>query len=109
MLVLLMFSQNFARPIRDTCWNSSKTSDLDSITPIGRSGFNRAQENDAVFRFLHGDMKIANSRKQLCQFGEFMIMGRENRLRPDFGLNVFDYGPCQRKSVECGGSTANLI
>src|SRR5436190_16204369 len=109
MFVLLMFSKDLARPFRDGHWNPGETRHFDAIASVSRPGFNGSQKDDAIARFLDGDMEVSDAGKQIRKFRKLMIVRGKDRLCLDLCLNVLDDSPRQGQSVECGCPSADFI
>ncbi len=104
-----MQGQNAASAVDDAQGQSRQPRDLNAIAAVGTSGFDAPKEYHIVAGFLHRNVKINDAIELSGQFGQFMIVSREERLRADALVDVLDHRPGQRKTVVGGSAAADFI
>src|SRR5437762_116578 len=63
---------------------------------IRAAGDDLAQENDLLVPFAHSDVKVADAAAVLGEFGQLVVVRREQRARFDFVVQKFGHAPSDR-------------
>ena len=82
---------------------------MDPVTLVRAARYDFAQKNDLFIPFAHGDVEIRYPFSFRGELGQLVVMGREERPRPDFVVEEFGYAPSDGKSIESGRAAANLV
>src|SRR5437762_116579 len=75
---------------------------------IRAAGDDLAQENDLLVPFAHSDVKVADAAAVLGEFGQLVVVRREQRARFDFVVQKFGHAPSDGEPVERRCASANL-
>src|SRR5207237_551441 len=67
------------------------------------------EENNFAGRPSDGDVTVLHAGKQVGEFGEFVIVGGEERARASLLLEMFDDGPGDGEAVKSGSAAANFV
>ena len=88
--------QNLLGAIQNFLRQTGQSRDLDSVTFVRATRHDFAQENDLLVPFADRDVEIANAFAFFRQFGQLVIMRREQRARFDFIVQKFRDAPGDR-------------
>src|SRR5258708_16305846 len=108
-LCCLMLGEYFSGANDYFIRQSRKFRDFNSITFIGRAGFDFAEEDYASAGFLYGYMVVLYAAELLGQFGQLEIVSGEESFGMDAGVQVFDSGPGDGHAVVGGGAASDFI
>src|SRR5258708_3884170 len=108
-LCCLMLGEYFSGANDYFIRQSRKFRDFNSITFIGRAGFDFAEEDYASAGFLYGYMVVLYAAELLGQFGQLEIVSGEESFGMDAGVQVFDSGPGDGQAVVGGGAASDFI
>ncbi len=109
VLALFVFFQDFAGAFDDAAGEAGEAGDFDAVAFVGAAGFDVAEEDDFVGSFFHRDVDVFYGGQKFGEFGEFVIVGGEERAGAGVFLQVLDDGPGDGEAVEGGGAAADFV
>ena len=105
----LQVAQNLLGARDDLRRQPGQPRDLDAVTLVRAALDDLAQEDDLVVPLAHGDVVILDAGPGHLEFGEFVVMGGEERPRADAVVQVFRDAPRDGQAVEGRGAAADLV
>src|SRR5437764_13564012 len=97
--------------MNDRAGNTRQLRYMHTITLIGPTRHDLAQEDDFAFLFCDGYVHTLDARKHLGDFNQFMVVcSEEGKCTTAFVIvEVLDNGPRNGEAVIGAGTTANFI
>src|SRR3990172_4433984 len=108
-LVPLEGGEDLLRPADHLVGEAGETGDLDPVTLVGGTGHDLSQEYDLVAPFLDRDVVVPYPFEGHAQFGEFVVMGREEGSRPRCREDIFCHRPGDAETVEGARAPPDLV
>src|SRR5439155_4775565 len=101
--------KDFLCAVENFPWQTGQTRDVDSVAFVRAAGDDFAQENDLLVPFAHRDIEIADAATVLGEFGQLVVVRREQRPRFDFVVQKLGHTPGNGEPVESRRAAADLI
>jgi len=101
--------QNLPCPRDDLARQASQPRDFNAVTLVRAARFHAPQKNNFAARLLHRYMHVLYAGQKLLEFGQLVIMGREQSSRLRTGVERFHDRPRDRQPVERRRAAANLV
>jgi hypothetical protein len=85
----------------DGAWQSGELGSIDTVTFLRGSGADLVKENKIASLFVNLHIKILKARQEFSQFGQFVVVRREERFRADTRMivYVFENGASDSQTV----------
>ena len=84
---------------------------MNPVAAVGTSRLDAAEKDDVVLPFAGDHVVVGDAGYGVCQSGQFVVVRREQRLRPGArpGRQMLGDRPRQAEPVECGGAAADFV